>query len=397
MDSFYRPTWVEVSLDALRHNIEAFRRALPEHMHLMAVVKANAYGHGAAEVVREALACGASYACVAFLDEALELRRAGITAPILVLGYTPPEAIPLAAEHDITLTVYSYEVLEALRNRASRAVEGPTASGHKPLRIHIKLDTGMGRLGLYTESEAIAFIERALQLPNVVVEGLYTHFASADERDKSYTYEQHRRFDAVVQHFNRKGIAFPYLHTGNSAVALDCPELSYNMIRLGVSMYGMYPSDEVNRDRIRLQPVMSVKTRMVMVKKLPPGCGISYGVTYRTQGEEVIGTLPIGYADGFSRMYTGQGRVLVRGRRVPVVGRICMDQCMINITDVPQASLQDEIVILGEQGAERITAEELASLLGTINYEITCMISHRVPRVYIRNGQVASVANPLIG
>ncbi|MCS7464065.1 alanine racemase [Paenibacillus doosanensis] len=387
MDSFYRPTRVEISLDALRSNLGRFRQMLPSHVKMMAVVKADAYGHGAVEVSREALRCGVEYIAVAFLDEGLELRQAGITAPILVLGYTPPEGLEMAWEHDITINVYSNEVLDAFERLQER---------EKPLHVHVKIDSGMNRLGLTTEAEAIAFIERALHIPGLHVEGLFTHYACADEEDKSYTLEQYRRFDRVVQHFAAQGVAFDYVHAGNSAAAIDSPDLTYNMVRLGISMYGLYPSDEVNRQAIELEPVLSIKTGVVMVKQLPEGAGISYGTVYHTAGEETIATLPIGYADGFSRMLTGKAYALVKGHKKPIVGRICMDQCMMNVTGLDDIHNGEEVVILGKQGEERITAEDHAAWLGTVNYEITCMISHRVPRVYIRDGAVVSTVNPLM-
>lgn len=385
LETFYRPTWVEVSLDALRHNIQAFRRALPAEMGVMAVVKADAYGHGAIKVAQEALDCGVAYIGVAFLDEGLELRKAGITAPILVLGYTPPEGVQVAIDHDITLTVFHDELWEAVET-----------VGDGKLNVHVKIDTGMGRIGLQAGEEAIAYIERALRHPNVHVEGIYTHFACADEADKSYTLEQHAKFEGVVGHFRNLGVTFRYLHTGNSAAAIECPELSYNMIRLGISMYGLYPSEEVNRERIRLEPVMSIKTRMSHIKTLPAGSGISYGVIYRTAEEETIATLPIGYADGYSRMLSQKAHALVRGQRVPIVGRICMDQCMANISAITDPTKEEEVVLMGRQGEETISAEEIAALLGTVNYEVTCMVSHRVPRVYMKDGERVHVANPLL-
>ncbi|WP_409344216.1 alanine racemase [Paenibacillus sp. MBLB4367] len=387
MDSFYRPTWVEVSLDALRHNIEAFRGMLPEEIGIMAVVKADAYGHGAVQVARTVLDCGASYLAVAFLDEALELRRAGITAPILVLGYTPVEGLALAREYSITLNVFSDEVLDALAEQGEN---------ERPLSVHIKLDSGMGRIGQHEEAEAVAFIEKALGVPGVRVEGLFTHYACADETDKTHTREQYRKFKRIVDHFADRGIRFPYVHAGNSATAIDLPELTCNMVRLGISMYGLYPSAEVNHTQIELEPVMSLKTGIVMVKSLPAGETISYGATYRTQRDgERIATLPIGYADGYSRMLSGKAHVLVQGRRVPVVGTICMDQCMIDVSDTPGLRMDDEVVLLGRQGDQAITAEEIAGQLGTINYEITCMISHRVPRVYMQGGNVRNTVNLL--
>jgi alanine racemase len=356
-------------------------------MEIMAVVKADAYGHGAITVAKEVIEHGATYLAVAFLDEALELRRAGITAPILVLGYTSEQGLDLAIEYDITLNVYQLNILHAL---------AALSSAERPVNIHIKLDTGMGRLGLHNEGEAIAFIDEALALPHIHVEGLFTHYACADETDKAYTQNQHQRFDRVVQYFADKNVGFKYIHAGNSATAIDTPELTYNMVRLGISMYGLFPSEEVMKQRIFLEPVMSLKTGVVMIKKMNKGSGISYGSIYRTQLEsEQIATLPIGYADGFSRMLTGKAQVLIHGQKVPVVGTICMDQCMINVTDVDQVQLEDEVVLFGRQGEAVITADELAAQLGTINYEITCMISHRVPRVYKSKGKLIQTVNLL--
>ncbi|MUG73937.1 MULTISPECIES: alanine racemase [Paenibacillus] len=390
MDSFYRPTRVEISLDALRHNLEAFRAVLPAHVRMMAVVKADAYGHGAVEVCREALQDGVEYIAVAFLDEGLELRRAGITAPMLVLGYTPPEGLVTAWEHDITLNVYTDEILDAWERLQ------PAESAARPLKIHVKLDSGMNRLGIGPEDEAIRFIERARRTAGIEVEGLFTHYACADETDKSHTFGQYAKFARVVEHFRGQGFEFPLVHAGNSAAAIDLPEYTFNMVRLGIGMYGLYPSEEVNKQQVALQPVLSIKTGVAMVKQVPAGEGVSYGAIYRTSGEETIATLPIGYADGYSRMLTGKAEVLIRGRRVPVVGRICMDQCMVNATGIADISMEEEVVILGAQGSERITAEEHASWLGTINYEIVCMISHRVPRVYVKDGRVVRSVNPLL-
>lgn len=386
MDAFYRPTWVEISMDALRHNLRAFRAALPAEMRIMAVVKADAYGHGAVQIARECIAQGAAYLAVAFMDEALELRRAGIEAPVLVLGYTPAEAVPLAVKYGITINVYSMDVLEALEKR------GP---GEPSVKIHIKVDSGMGRLGLNRTEDAIAFIERALSLPGVEVEGLFTHYACADEADKAYTREQFSKFERVAGHFREKGISIPYVHAGNTATAIDTPEISYNMVRLGIGMYGLYPSDEVDMERVKLRPVMCLKTRIVMLKRMEEGAGVSYGALYHALEGEEIATLAVGYADGFSRMLTGKAHALVRGKRVPVVGRVCMDQCMISLQGVSGAEIGDEVVLFGEQDGLVLPAEELAEKLGTVNYEIVCMISHRVPRVYTEEGVVKNTVNPL--
>jgi len=391
VDSYYRPTRAEISLDALRHNIEAFRSAIPQSMKLLASVKGNAYGHGAVETAREAVQCGADYLGVAFLDEAVQLRRAGITAPILVLGYTPPEGIPLAAELGVTLTVFSEDLLRAL---SELPAETPK------VKVHVKIDSGMGRLGLIPErEETVHFIERLHRLPAVHVEGMFTHYSCADERDKCYTREQHRRFSAIVETLRGRGVDIPLIHAGNTATGIDTPELSYSMVRLGIGMYGLYPSEEVNKQRVDLEPVMSLKTAVVWTKTAAPRSGISYGAKYMTQREERIGTLPVGYADGYTRMLSGRAEALVRGQRTPVLGNICMDQCMISLEDIPGAQVEagEEVVLIGKQGNDRITADELAVKLDTINYEITCMIAGRVPRVYTRNGVPVGIVNPLLG
>ncbi|MEX2415442.1 MAG: alanine racemase [Paenibacillaceae bacterium] len=392
MNTFHRPTWAEISLDAVEHNISEFRRVLPPDKRIMAVVKANAYGHGAIEIAEEAVRSGVDYLGVAFLDEAIQLRQAGIQAPVLVLGYTDIRSLELARQYDVTITVFSEEVLEALENSPSSS-----SNDMKPLNIHIKLDTGMGRIGVRGEQQSIAFIHRARSIPGVYVEGLFTHYACADETDKCFTVEQHRRFEVIVGYFASVGVEFSYLHAGNSATGIDTPDMISTMLRLGISLYGFYPSDEVNHERVGLRPVMSYKTKIIMVKILPALSTISYGATYQTQAEEKIATIPVGYGDGYTRLLTGKAYVLVRGHKVPIVGKICMDQCMINVTDIPDAAVGDEVVLFGAQGSESITADELAHTLRTINYEITCMVSYRVPRVYVRDeGQVVRVVNHLI-
>ncbi|WP_178023899.1 alanine racemase [uncultured Paenibacillus sp.] len=393
MQVMYRPTCAEIDLDALRGNFEELRRRQPADMKMLACVKANAYGHGAVPVAKELERIGADYLSVAFLDEALELRKAGIKLPILVLGYTPPHGVRTAWEHDITLNVFSKEVLEAIE--ALNPAEFP----HK-LKVHIKIDSGMGRVGLLPGDEAVAFVRKAMQAPQVEVEGLFTHYATADEEDKSYTLEQFRRFQGVVDALREHEIRIPIIHTGNSAIAIDMPELSVQMVRIGIALYGLYPSDEVRRDQVRLTPVLSLKTETVRVKTLPPHSAVSYGAKYVTGQEERIATLPIGYADGYSRMLNGKAQVLIRGRRVPVAGVICMDQCMVSLQalaeEAEEIQVGEEVVLIGRQAGEEITAGELASAMGTIHYELICMLAHRVPRVYLRKGKPDVLLNPLL-
>ncbi|WP_438351878.1 alanine racemase [Paenibacillus sp. FA6] len=389
----YRATTAEINLDNLRTNYEAFRSVLPEEMMILACVKANAYGHGAVGVAKELEKVGVDYLSVAFLDEALELRRAGITLPILILGYIAPEAIRVAWENDITVTLFSQVALDAISQL-------PELSVAKPLRVHIKIDTGMGRLGLLPGEEAIAFIEQAFSIQGIQVEGLFTHYAKADEEDKSYTLEQYRRFQSVADELGERGYEIPIIHTGNSATAIDMPQLSYNMVRIGISLYGLYPSDEVNDQKIALTPVLTLKTQIVHVKKLPPHWGISYGTKYVTEDDEVIATLPIGYADGYSRMLSGKAEVLIRGRRIPIVGTICMDQCMVSLQtfaeEAEEIQVGEEVVLIGQQSGECITADELASKIGTIHYEVICMLAARVPRHYVLGGVLQHVVNPLL-
>ncbi|SEB07943.1 alanine racemase [Paenibacillus sp. 276b] len=393
MQEQYRPTQAEINLDHLCNNVDAFRETLPQGKKLLACVKANAYGHGAVEMARELERVGVDYLSVAFLDEALELRQHGITLPILVLGYTPPEGIAEAWKHDVTITLFSKEVLEAIQHLE-------TGTSSRKLKVHIKIDSGMGRLGLLPGEEAVAFIQEAAKLKQVMLEGMFTHFAKADEKDKTYTLEQYRRFRGVVDALRDQGCVIPIIHTANSAATIDTPELSYDMVRVGISLYGLYPSREVNHQVVKLSPVLTLKTKAVLVKTLPPHWGVSYGTRYVTQGNERIATLPIGYADGFSRMLSGKAQVLVRGRRVPVVGTICMDQCMVSLqsfaAEAEEIQVGEEVVLIGHQSGAVITADEVASQLGTIPYEVICMMAHRIPRVYTRNGAVVARINPLL-
>lgn len=394
MDSFYRPTRVELSLDALRHNLQAFRNAIPQGCRLMASVKANAYGHGAVEVAREAERFGVDYLGVAFLDEALQLRKAGIQTPILVLGFVAADALSVAREHNITISLFRDDIIEA-------AAQLPADVSGRKLKVHIKIDSGMGRLGVIGKDAAVSFIEKALQIPQLEVEGMFTHYARADEADKNYTMLQYDRFREVAEYVEQKGLPIPIIHAANSAAGIDTPHFAGGMLRLGISMYGLFPSEEVNQQRIELEPVMTLKTEVVMVKTAPAGWGISYGTRYVTKGEERIGTLPIGYADGFSRMLTGKAHGLVRGVKVPVRGTICMDQCMIAldpaVSDTASLPVEpgEEVVLIGRQGNAVITVEEVAQQLGTLNYEVICMLAARVPRIYVSGGRIIAINNPL--
>lgn len=371
------PAWAEVNLNDLSYNVGEICRAAGPRAEVMAVVKANAYGHGAVEVSKTALASGATRLAVARSAEGMELRRAGIRAPILVLGYTPPGLIRDIAEYDLEQTVYGRDYALAVNQQAARM-------GAK-IPVHIKIDTGMGRIGVVAGTgSAVGEVKEIAAQPNLEAVGIFTHFAAADSADKTYTLSQWECFVDLLAHLSREGLEFSLKHCANSAAILDLPETCLNLVRAGIIMYGLYPSGEVNRFNVNLKPVMSLKTRVAQVKTVPQGFSISYGCTYITEKATVIATLPVGYADGYSRQLSSKGEVLIRGSRAPVVGRVCMDQCMVDVGNIPGVVSGDEVVLFGRQGDQVLPVEELAGWIGTINYEVVCMVGARVPRIYVR-------------
>lgn len=395
MDTFFRPTKAEISLDALEHNVQAIRSALPPATMMLAAVKADAYGHGVVAIAQQLQKLDVDYLGVAFLDEALQLRRAGITTPILVFGYVPVEGLLEARNHNITISLFREDVRQA-------AAQLPDHPDGLKLKVHIKIDTGMGRLGIIGNEAAIDFLEQCLAIPQLAVEGIFTHFANADIVDKTFTKQQYTLFQRLEAQVIARGWHIPYIHAGNTAAGMESTDCIGNMVRLGIGLYGLYPSMEVNRKQIMLEPVLTLKSEVVFVKQAPKNWGISYGSKYITTGVEWIGTLPIGYADGYSRMFSGKTEVLLRGIRTKVLGNICMDQCMIALDPVIQLTggepiqCGEEVVLIGKQGDEVITADELAAYLQTINYEIVCMVAARVPRVYSYKGEITAVVNALL-
>ena len=376
-----RPVRLEIDLDNLANNIKEIRRFVGEETLIMAIVKANAYGHGAVTCGKVFLENGADRLGVSVLSEGIELREAGITAPILLLNYTPPTQYRELLEYDLTPTIYKYEDAKLLSQEALKL--------NKNAKIHIKIDTGMHRIGLLPQ-EAIGEIEKIVELPNIEVEGIYTHFSTADEEDKSQTKMQYNNFKWVLNKLEELGIQIPIKHVSNSATILDLPEYKLDMVRPGIILYGLYPSDFVNKDLLNLKPAMTLKTYISHIKTLEEGEGVSYGRKFITTRRSKIATLPLGYADGFSRLLSGRARVLVKGKRVPVVGNICMDQLMIDVTDVEDIDLDAEVILFG-YGHNHPRVEELAEELGTINYEILCMVSKRVPRIYLKGGRVVHI------
>ena len=381
-NTFYRDTWVEIDLNAIEYNVSHLKKRLYEENKLIAVVKANGYGHGAKEIAETALQSGADSLAVAFLDEAISLRKSGIAAPILVLGASRASDVEIASEYNVTLTVFEIEWLKEAQKHMGK---------DRYLPIHLKFDTGMGRIG-FREEEEIREVEELLENQSCFkVEGVYTHFATADEKNSVYFEKQIARFKELLTCLSKLP---EMVHCSNSAASLLHPELQYNAVRMGISMYGLTPSLEIESDLpYPLQEAFSLHTKLVQVKKLHKGDKVSYGATYEAKGEEWIGTLPIGYADGWLRKLQGQS-VLVSGIKVPIVGRICMDQCMVRLPFYVEPGTK--VTLIGIQNEARISVNDIATKLETINYEVTCSISSRVPRVYLKNREMQGIVNSLI-
>jgi len=371
-------TWTEVNLDAIAQNVKNIKKLIGKKKELMAVVKGNAYGHDILEISSVVLENGATRLAVARLEEAIFLRKAGITVPILVLGLTlKPQAESLVS-YDITPTVCEFEMIEKLSESAVQM--------NKMTKIHLKVDTGMGRIGIFPD-DVLKFIKRIKALKKVEIEGIFTHFSVADEKDKFYTEEQFRKFIEILTILEKEGIKIPIKHVGNSATLLDLPHMWLDMVRPGLAIYGLYPSKEVKKT-INLIPAQQFKTKIVFIKELPRGESISYGRTYITKRRMRVASLPVGYADGYNRLLSNQGEVLVRGQRVPIIGRVCMDQCMIDVTNLTQVEIGDEVVLWGRQGEEMITVEEIAQKIRTINYEIVHLPDKkRVAKLFIKDGK----------
>lgn len=366
-----RPTYAEIDLSAIDKNIKnILNQTRPAAV--MAVVKANGYGHGALEVSKQALESGAQYLAVAVPEEGIALRKNSISAPILVFAGLFPDQADVLVKHELEATVYTPEQLQALARAA--------AKNEKTAVLHIKVDTGMGRVGVPWQN-ALAFIRKAQNHPHVRIQGLYTHFATSDEKDKTYAYLQLDRFQSVVEECRQAKIKIPVIHTANSGAILDIPESYFDMVRPGVMMYGYYPSPDTT-ESIEIHPAMTLQTQVLHIKTVPQDTYISYGRLYRTRESTRIATLPIGYADGYNRALTNKAEALIRGTRYPVVGRVCMDLIMVDVGNNNEISVGDPVVLYGQQGSETISIQDVASKLGTIPYEVTCWISNRVPRLY---------------
>ena len=394
MDILQKRTWAQIDLDAAAHNFKEIRRYVGNRSMVCCVIKADAYGHGAVRMAEEYEALGADWLALSNIEEALQVRRAGIKLPLLVLGYTPAEAADVLAENDIAQCAYSAEYCAALSENAVK-------SGVK-VKIHVKVDTGMSRLGFYFQDierykEAVSVVAEACRRPGLIPEGIFTHFAVADggENGKAFTLKQFSCFMALIAELEKQGITFKIHHCANSGAILDYPEMHLDMVRAGVILYGMKPSLSVEH-HADFRPVLSLHSVISHVKEIEPGSDISYDRTFTAKERMRVATIPVGYADGYSRRLSNRGSVLIHGTRCPILGKVCMDQCMVDVSAVPQAKVGDTVTLIGRDGEDEITAAEIAGIMETIHYEVVCDISKRVTRVYLKNGKEVSVLDCIL-
>lgn len=380
----YKRVAAYVDLDAIEDNFEAMKANLKENTRIAAVVKANGYGHGAVPIAQ--MIEDKDYLwgfAAATIEEAVELRKNGIRKPILILGYVFPEDYPELVRLDIRPTVFRLDMARELSEEAIR--QG------KEVRVHIKLDTGMSRIGFADTEESVKTVCEIGKLPGIILEGLFTHFAKSDEADKTATEKQLARYRAFCAACEAAGAKFQIHHCSNSAGIIDLPEANLDMVRAGITVYGLYPSDEVKKELVPLRPAMEMKSHIVHVKEIAPGTEVSYGGIYTAESTRKIATVPVGYADGYPRSLSGKGCVLVSGKRAPICGRVCMDQMMVDVTEIPEAVPGMEVTIFGKDGEEFLSVDELAELSGRFNYEFVCDLSQRVPRIYLRHGEICEI------
>lgn len=383
MNEYYRIE-ARINLDAICNNIDEVRRNINSDTKIMAVIKADGYGHGAVALAT-ALKDKVDAYGIAIIEEGIELRSAGFEKPILILGFTPYQQYEELLNYDIIQTVFQYDMAKRLSDIA--------VSLEKQAKIHIKVDTGMTRIGFKDTDESIQIIKEINKLPNIIIDGVFTHFASADEEDKTSARKQLSRFLTFTEKLEKEGIHIPVKHVSNSASIIDLPESNLDMVRSGIITYGMYPSDQVNKNRLKLQPALSLISNVVYVKSVEALTGISYNSTYVTKRDSVIATIPVGYGDGYPRQLSSKGRVLIHGKSAPIVGRVCMDQFMVDVTDIPDVKEGDKVTLIGQDGDETVTVEEVANLAGSFNYELVCDIGKRVPRVYYKEGKKVGTAD----
>ncbi|MBP3938351.1 MAG: alanine racemase [Clostridia bacterium] len=379
--------YLKIDLDQICENIRKVIEKVGKDTKVMPVVKADAYGHGAIEVSKALSEIGTYGFAVATVGEALALRRAGITKPLLILDFVFPNQFETIIRNDIMLTIFQYSIAEKLD--AAAAQMGTTA------HIHLKIDTGMGRIGYIPDEKSIEEIKRIAELPNIEIDGIFTHFACADSADKTSMNAQLKLFREFVEKLEMLGINIPIKHVCNSAAIIDMHDDFLNMVRSGIITYGLYPSEEVNKDNLDVRPAMELHSVVINVKTINKGDTVSYGSTYVAEKPTVIATIPVGYADGYPRQLSNKGSVLIHGKRAKIVGRVCMDQFMVDVTDIPDVMIGDNVTLVGKDGDDFISCEEIGEISGRFNYEFLCCITRRVPRVYMRNGKTRKIVDYL--
>lgn len=376
-NKYYR-VYAEINLDAIVKNVDNLMALTKENTGALAVVKADGYGHGDVAVAKAVAQKVTGYA-VATLDEAVNLRENGVKKPILVLGYVDPYEFDILVSYEITATVFDVETAQLLAD-AARVQK-------KQAHCHIKVDTGMRRIGLEPNENGIAIVKQITALKELSADGIFTHFAASDETDKTSAEHQFKLFTDFTGRLEKEGIHFTYRHCANSAAVIDMPQVDLDMVRLGIAMYGMYPSDEVKKEKVELFPALDLKSHITMVKEIPAGEKVSYGGTFTTTRTTKLATVSVGYGDGYPRALSSKGYVLVRGQKAPIVGRVCMDQMMVDVTDIENVTRADIVTLIGKDGDAEITVEEIAALAGTFNYEFVCDLGKRIPRSYYLNGE----------
>ena len=376
-NKYYR-VYAEINLDAIVKNVDNLMALTKENTGALAVVKADGYGHGDVAVAKAVAQKVTGYA-VATLDEAVNLRENGVKKPILVLGYVDPYEFDILVSHEITATVFDVETAQLLAD-AARVQK-------KQAHCHIKVDTGMRRIGLEPDENGIAIVKQITALKELSADGIFTHFATSDETDKTSAEHQFKLFTDFTGRLEKEGIHFTYRHCANSAAVIDMPQVDLDMVRLGIAMYGMYPSDEVKKEKVEVFPALDLKSHVTMVKEIPAGEKVSYGGTFTTTRTTKLATVSVGYGDGYPRALSSKGYVLVRGQKAPIVGRVCMDQMMVDVTDIENVTRADIVTLIGKDGDAEITVEEIAALAGTFNYEFVCDLGKRIPRSYYLNGE----------
>lgn len=372
-----------IDLDAICSNIINTRKLLKNNTKIMAIIKADGYGHGAVPIAKSLDSIGVDAFGIAIIEEGIELRKAGINKPLLILGYTSKRQYRQLVEYDITPAIFQRSAAEELAEEALKQ--------NRTAKIHIKLDTGMSRIGFCDNIESIKEIKKIAELKGIKIEGIFSHFACADEADKTSAHSQLDRYLKFVKQLEEEGVFIPVKHISNSAGIIDLPEAQLNMVRSGISTYGLYPSDEVAKDKIHLRPAMELKTHVSFVKEVGAGVGVSYGSTYVTNKKTIIATIPVGYGDGYPRQLSSRGRVLIHGKFAPIIGRICMDQFMVDVTEIENVKQDDIVTLIGRDGNQSITVEEVADMAYSFNYEFICNIGKRIPRIYFRNGQITEI------